>query len=61
MGENKVDKVINNTITDIESYIKLEGGGVCVRGQDTNPPPPKKNSGVRHFLCDTDCLTLECH
>ena len=32
-----------------------------MRGQDTNPPPPKKNSGVRHFLCDTDCLTLECH
>ena len=40
MGENKVDKVINNTITGIENYKKLEGGEV--RGQDTNPPPPKE-------------------
>ena len=42
MGENKVDKVINNIITGIESYIKLEGRGGGVRGQDTNPPPPKE-------------------
>ena len=27
MWENKVDKVINNTITGIENYKKLEGGG----------------------------------
>lgn len=42
MWENKVDKVINNTITGIENYKKLEGGGGEVRGQDTNPPPPKE-------------------
>lgn len=49
MWENKVDKVINNTITGIENYKKLEGGGVD-EGTRHQPTTTKKKILVQDIF-----------